>query len=150
MAGVRGESRHPGEFRNDQNWIASDPPDAPIEDARYVPPPPKPEMEEALRDLETFLHEEVTAPALLAALAHYQFEAIHPFGDGNGCIGRLLISILPPPADELAAASYLSAYFERSGSKYYVSLLRVTTHGDWHGWLVYFLKGVASTVQGRG
>ncbi len=143
MAGVRGESRHPGEFRNYQNWIASDP-HAPIEDARYVPPPPKPEMEEALRDLETFLHEKSQHPLLLAALAHYQFEAIHPFGDGNGRIGRLLISLLLHERGHLSQPLlYLSAYFERSGSEYYDRLLRVSTHGDWHGWLVYFLKGVA-------
>ena len=146
MEGVRGHERHPGAFRSYQNWIASDP-RAPIEEATYVPPPVL-EMEAALEDLETFLHSEDLSPLIIAALAHYQFEAIHPFGDGNGRIGRLLISLflharglLPQPL------LYLSAYFERSRSEYYARLLRVTTHGDWTGWLRYFLEGVR--VQGQ-
>jgi Fic family protein len=146
MEGVRGHERHPGSFRSYQNWIAREP-RAPIEEATYVPPP-VPDMERALQDLESFLHSEQLSPLIIAALAHYQFEAIHPFGDGNGRIGRLLISLflharglLPQPL------LYLSAYFERSRTEYYDRLLRVSTHGDWLGWLRYFLEGVR--VQGH-
>jgi Fic family protein len=141
MEGVRGGERHPGQFRSYQNWIAGDP-RAPIEEASYVPPP-VPQMTAALGELEKFLYDEQLPPLIIAALAHYQFEAIHPFGDGNGRVGRLLISLflharglLPQPL------LYLSAYFERTRSEYYERLLRVSTHGDWRGWLIYFLKGV--------
>jgi Fic family protein len=141
MDGVRGAGRHPGKFRSYQNWIARDP-QATIEDAAYVPPP-VPEMTEGLRDLEKFLHSDALSPLLIAALAHYQFEALHPFGDGNGRIGRLLISLvlyekglLPQPL------LYLSAYFERTRTEYYERLLRISTDGDWQGWLIYFLTGV--------
>ena len=141
MAGVRGAGRHPGHFRSYQNWIARDP-RAPIEDATYVPPP-KAEMADGLRELERFLNSDEISPLLIAALAHYQFEALHPFGDGNGRMGRLLISLilhekglLPQPL------LYLSAYFERTRTEYYERLLRVSTDGDWQGWLIYFLAGV--------
>jgi Fic family protein len=146
MEGVRGEARYPGEFRRYQNWIASDP-QAPIAEARYVPPPVA-EMRQALGALEKFLHSDELHPLLVAALAHYQFEAIHPFGDGNGRVGRLLISLLLHERGLLSQPLlYLSAYFERSGGEYYDRLLRVSTHGDWCGWIIYFLTGVA--VQAR-
>lgn len=146
MRGVRGHERHPGQFRTYQNWIGRDP-SAPIEEARYVPPP-VPEMRAALDDLEAFLHDETLPPLVVAALAHYQFEAIHPFGDGNGRIGRLLISLLLNERGLLPQPLlYISAYFERSGAEYYDRLLRVSTHGDWPGWLAYFLKGVAIQAQ---
>lgn len=141
MTGVRGERHHPGEFRSYQNWLTNDP-RAPIEEATFVPPPPQ-EMRAALGELESFLHAEEMSPLIMAALAHYQFEAIHPFGDGNGRVGRLLISLflharglLPQPL------LYLSAYFERTRPEYYGRLLRVSTDGDWVGWLSYFLEGV--------
>jgi Fic family protein len=146
MQGVRGQERHPGEFRTYQNYIASHA-GAPIEDAIYVPPP-IPEMTEALDNLERFLHTDGLSPLLVAAIAHYQFEAIHPFGDGNGRVGRLLISIvlherglLPQPL------LYLSAYFERTVAEYYDRLMRVTTHGDWTGWLTYFLTGISTQAH---
>ncbi len=146
MQGVRGHDRHPGRFRSYQNWIGRDP-GAPIEEARYVPPP-VPEMQVALSDFENFLHDKTLPPLVVAALAHYQFEAIHPFGDGNGRIGRLLISLLLHERGLLPQPLlYISAYFERSGVEYYDRLLRVSTHGDWHGWLTYFLKGVAIQAQ---
>lgn len=142
MRGVRGQERRPGEFRTYQNYIARHA-GAPIEDAIYVPPPVL-EMHQALDNLERFLHGEQLSPLLLAAVAHYQFEAIHPFGDGNGRVGRLLISVvlherglLPQPL------LYLSAYFERTVAEYYDRLMMVSTHGDWEGWLKYFLTGVA-------
>lgn len=141
MEGVRGEGRHPGEFRSYQNWIASEP-RAPIEQARYVPPPVD-EMEAALADLERFLHSDAFSPLLVAAIAHYQFEAIHPFGDGNGRVGRLLVPLFLHARDLLPQPLlYLSAFFERNRSEYYDRLLRVSTHGDWFGWLRYFLEGV--------
>jgi Fic family protein len=146
MRGVRGHERHPGSFRSYQNWIGRHP-GAPIEEARYVPPP-VPEMQTALKDFEKFLHDETLPPLIVAALAHYQFEAIHPFGDGNGRVGRLLISLLLHERGLLPQPLlYISAYFERSGAEYYDRLLRVSTHGDWHGWLTYFLKGVAIQAQ---
>jgi Fic family protein len=146
MQGVRGHDRHPGRFRSCQNWIGRDP-GAPIEEARYVPPPVT-EMQTALKDFEKFLHDETLPPLVVAALAHYQFEAIHPFGDGNGRVGRLLISLLLHERGLLPQPLlYISAYFERSGSEYHDRLLRVSTHGDWQGWLSYFLKGVAIQAQ---
>jgi Fic family protein len=146
MQGARGHERHPGRFRSYQNWIARGP-GAPIEEARYVPPP-VPEMRTALDDFERFLHDETLPPLVVAALAHYQFEAIHPFGDGNGRIGRLLISLLLHERGLLPQPLlYISAYFERSGAEYYDRLLRVSTHGDWLGWLVYFLDGVAMQAR---
>jgi Fic family protein len=141
MEGVRGEGRHPGKFRSYQNWIARDP-KAPIEDATYVPPPVV-EMKLALADLEKFLHNEALPPLMIAGIAHYQFEATHPFGDGNGRVGRLLISLLLHQRGLLPQPLlYLSAYFERTRTEYYERLLRVSTDGDWRGWLLYFLNGV--------
>jgi Fic family protein len=146
MRGVRGHDRHPGKFRTYQNWIGRDP-GAPIGEARYVPPPAT-EMRTALEDFERFLHDDSLPPLVLAALAHYQFEAIHPFGDGNGRIGRLLISLLLNERGLLPQPLlYISAYFERSGAEYYDRLLRVSTHGDWSGWLTYFLIGVETQAQ---
>jgi Fic family protein len=146
MRGVRGHERHPGRFRSYQNWIGRAP-GAPIAEARYVPPP-VPEMGGALVDLEKFLHNQTLPPLLVAALVHYQFEAIHPFGDGNGRVGRLLISLLLHERGSLPQPLlYISAYFERTGPEYYDRLLRVSTHGDWLGWLVYFLSGVEIQAQ---
>lgn len=146
MQDVRGHERHPGSFRSYQNWIGGTP-GAPIEEARYVPPPVN-EMEAALSDFETFLHDETLPPLIVAALAHYQFEAIHPFGDGNGRVGRLLISLLLHERGLLPQPLlYISAFFERSGAEYYDRLLRVSTHGDWLGWLIYFLTGVEVQAQ---
>jgi Fic family protein len=143
MDGVRGHDRHPGKFRTYQNFIGA-PQGA---EATYVPPP-APQMRELLDDLERFLHEDALRPLVQAAIVHYQFEAIHPFGDGNGRVGRLLIplflkdrGLLPQPL------LYLSAYFERSRSDYYDQLLRVSTHGDWNGWILYFLTGVSIQAQ---
>jgi Fic family protein len=145
MAGVRGQGRHPGEFRSYQNWIARNP-RAPISEA-YVPPP-IPEMKQALKDLESFLNREDLNPLLIAALSHYQFEAIHPFGDGNGRIGRLMISLLLHARGMLPQPLLnLSAYFERTRTDYYDGLLRVSMHGDWAGWLDYFLEGMALEAQ---
>jgi Fic family protein len=140
MRDVRGADQTPGQFRRSQNFIA--PPGTSIADAIYVPPPPS-EMKQGLADLERFLHDRTLPPLVQAALVHYQFEAIHPFRDGNGRVGRLLVSIflcerglLPRPL------LYLSAYFERTRADYYDLLLRVSTHGDRDSWVRYFLEGV--------
>ena len=138
LTGVRGGRLQPGEFRTYQNWIGG----ATARDAVYVPPPPGP-MRECLDDFERFLHDRAHRPLVQAAVVHHQFEAIHPFADGNGRVGRLLIllflaerGLLPRPL------LYLSAFFERTRSAYYDLLLRVSTHGDWDAWLRYFLEGV--------
>lgn len=143
MQGVRGRSRHPGEFRSYQNWIGGESGAS----ATYVGPP-VPAMHDLLNDLEVFFHDLTPRPLVQAAVIHYEFEAIHPFGDGNGRVGRLLIplflaerGILPQPL------LYLSAYFERRRTEYYDLLMRVSTHGDWDGWLRFFLEGVR--VQAR-
>jgi len=138
MQEVRGHERHPGEFRRYQNFIGG----ANGWDATYVGPP-VPQMRELLDDLERFLHEDSLRPLVQAAVLHYAFEAIHPFGDGNGRVGRLLLplflrdrKLLPQPL------LYLSAYFERNRVDYYDGLMRVSTHGDWDGWVRFFLNGV--------
>ena len=146
MAGVRGEHLTPGEFRRSQNWIGGF--GVGLKDAVYVPPP-VPEMKEALAALESYLHSDLAYPPLLQlGMIHYQFEAIHPFLDGNGRIGRLLITLLLVHWNLLPLPLlYLSAYFERNRQQYYDGLLAVSTRGDWNGWLRYFLAGVADQAQ---
>ena len=146
MEGVRGEHGTPGEFRRSQNWIG--PPGCSLQDATYVPPPVS-EMEEALGALERFLHQPCDWPPLARlGLVHYQFEAIHPFLDGNGRIGRLLITLLLC-AERLLPEPllYLSAYFESHRQDYYDLLLAVSREGAWETWLVFFLQGVAAQAQ---
>jgi Fic family protein len=142
MQGARGEHLTPGEFRRSQNWIG--PARCTLMEATYVPPPVE-EMEQALGQFEAYLHAPSTVPLLIRlATIHYQFEAIHPFLDGNGRIGRLLITLflckegaLPEPL------LYLSAYFERHRSEYYSLLLAVSQSGKWIDWISFFLRGVA-------
>jgi Fic family protein len=142
MSGVSGGYMTPGEFRTSQNWIG--PPGCTLNDATFVPPPLD-EMWTALDSFEKYLHSEDELPALVRlALVHYQFEAIHPFLDGNGRVGRLLISLLlhewkllPQPL------LYLSAYFESNRSSYYEKLLAVSREGMWEEWISFFLIGVA-------
>jgi Fic family protein len=142
MTGVRGEHRAPGEFRRSQNWIG--PPGCVLNDATYVPPPPT-EMSAALSALEKFLHAESSLPPLVRlGMIHYQFEAIHPFLDGNGRIGRLLLPLLLCAWDLLQQPLlYLSAYFEAHRQEYYDRLLAVSQRGEWEAWLRFFLTGVA-------
>lgn len=141
MEGVRGEHLTPGEFRRSQNWVGS--PGSTLETARFVPPPVD-EMNTALNDLEKYIHAPSELPSLVqAALIHYQFEAIHPFLDGNGRIGRLLITLLLTEWDLLSQPwLYLSAYFEMQRTAYYDNLLAVSQRGDWENWLSFFLKGI--------
>lgn len=142
MKGVRGDFATPGDFRRTQNWIGS--PGCTLNNATFVPPP-VPEMNSALADLERYIHADNQVPPLLrCAFLHYQFEAIHPFIDGNGRIGRLLmplylcaIGLLDQPL------LYLSAYFEKHRDDYYRQLLSVSREGTWEAWAVFFLTGVA-------
>lgn len=142
MTGVRGEHLTPGEVRTSQNWIG--PSGCTLNDAKFVPPPPE-EMHEALSDLEKFIHAPSPLPLVVRlALVHYQFETIHPFLDGNGRIGRLLIvlllcveKVLPQPM------LYLSAYFERNRQEYYRLLFEVSRDGKWQEWISFFLRGLA-------
>lgn len=146
MRGVRGEYATPGEFRRSQNWIGpagSSPTTAP-----YVPPPPA-EMLTALYAWETFLHERDRLPDLIqCALIHEHFEAIHPFLDGNGRVGRLLITLFLMERGRLSQPLlYLSAYIETHRQDYYDLLQKIRTHGDWASWLRFFLTGILTTAR---
>jgi len=142
MDGLAGEDLTPGEFRRSQNWIG--PPGCTLNQATYVPPPPE-ELMGTLGDLEKFWHAPSPLPFVVRlALIHYQFEAIHPFLDGNGRIGRLLLTLLLCTEKVLPQPMlYLSAYFERHRSEYYQRLLAVSQRGEWSAWLSFFLRGVA-------
>jgi len=141
MEGVRGERAIPGEFRQSQNWIG--PPGCTLNDATFVPPPVS-EMMETLDQLEKFLHAHVELPPLVElALIHYQFEAIHPFLDGNGRIGRLLITLFLCQQGILTKPLlYLSAFFEHRRQEYYERLLEVSQKGAWREWIEFFLQAV--------
>ena len=141
MKDVRGNTATPGEFRRSQNWIG--PPGSTPATASYIPPPPL-EMMECLGAWETFLHDRSLPPLVQIALAHSQFEAIHPFLDGNGRVGRLLITLFLVARDLLPSPLlYLSAFFDATRRDYYDRLNGVTREGAWGDWLVYFLSGVA-------
>lgn len=142
LAGVRGRERQPGELRSTQNWVGA--PGATIETATFVPPPPD-QVGPLLDDLERFVHEEPQIPPLLqSALLHYQFETIHPFLDGNGRLGRLLIVFFLVVRNRLPEPLlYLSPYFERRRDQYYAALQAVRERGDIDGWLAFFLDAVA-------
>lgn len=146
MQGVRGEQLSPGEVRRTQNWIG--PPGATLEAARFVPPPVE-EMHNCLKDLERFVHEESVLPPLVrVGLIHYQFETIHPFLDGNGRMGRLLIAFLLVNWNLLARPLlYLSNYFEANRQEYYDRLLAVSQRGEWETWMTFFLEGVRSQAD---
>lgn len=141
LAGVRGRERQPGELRTTQNWIG--PSGATIETATFVPPPPG-ELGGLLTDLERFVHEEPGLPPLVqAALLHYQFETIHPFLDGNGRLGRLLVVFFLVVRDRLPEPLlYLSPYFEAHRQQYYEALQGVRERGDFDHWLGMFLEAV--------
>lgn len=141
MQGVRGAHATPGEFRRVQNWIGAS--GCTQNTAKFVPPPPEYLMD-CLGALEHFLHDRQLPPLIHIALCHYQFEAIHPFLDGNGRVGRLLITLLLVEQDILPSPLlYLSAFFEATRSEYYHQLYSVSSQGAWQDWLVYFLNGVA-------
>ncbi|NEO37386.1 MAG: Fic family protein [Moorea sp. SIOASIH] len=146
MQGVRGSERDPGEFRSSQNWIG--PEGCSLKNATYVPPPPH-EMKQALDNLEKFLHDSKPIPALLKiGLAHAQFETVHPFLDGNGRTGRLLITFLLCEQNILKRPLlYISYYFKKYRSEYYDRLQAVRDSGNWEGWLKFFLRGVYEVAQ---
>ncbi len=146
MSRGRGADKTPGEFRRSQNWIGGTRPG----NARFVPPPPQ-EVEPCMAALESFIQvQSMDMPVLLkAALAHVQFETIHPFLDGNGRLGRLLIALLLHEAGALRQPLlYLSLYLKQHRSLYYELLGRVRTEGDWEAWVIFFLEGVEQTAQG--
>jgi Fic family protein len=146
MQGVRGEHATPGELRRSQNWIGS--PGCFPADAVYVPPPVE-EMHQALSDWEKYLHSNPMEPPLIqCALMHYQFEAIHPFLDGNGRIGRLLVTFFLCERGHLSQPLlYLSEFFEKNRAEYYSLLLRVSRKGDWKEWIDFFLRGLAVSAK---
>jgi Fic family protein len=141
----RGAAKNPGEFRREQNWLGGSRPSR----ARFVPPPWR-EVEPAMGHLEKFLQDDPAATPILikAALAHAQFETIHPFLDGNGRVGRLLITLLLCAEGVLRRPLlYLSLYFKRHREAYYDHLQRVRTHGAWEDWLRFFLDGVIDVAE---
>lgn len=146
LQGVRGGERTPGEFRRSQNWIGSA--NCTLAGAEYVPPPPH-QMKEGLNNLEKFLHDRSSLPVLIhCALAHAQFETIHPFLDGNGRMGRLLITFLLCERHILnRPLLYLSYYLKAYRAEYYDRLMAIRNRGDWEGWLKFFLRGVYEVSQ---
>lgn len=137
----RGSAKAPGEFRRSQNWIGGRRPGT----ARFVPPPPE-YLPDCLGNLETFLHDESVPLLIKAALSHVQFETIHPFLDGNGRVGRLLITLMLCAEGVLTEPMlYLSLYFKQERELYYDYLQRVRTEADWEGWIAFFLEGIYET-----
>lgn len=141
MNGVRGADKNPGEIRQSQNWIGGTRPG----NARFVPPPPH-ELAKLLTSFEKYIHSDCELPSIIkAGLVHVQFETIHPYLDGNGRIGRLLISILLEHWKLLPyPLLYLSLFFKRHRTEYYDRLSAVRTKGDWEGWVAYFLEAVTT------
>lgn len=142
LRGVRGSDKSPGEFRKTQNWIGT--PGCTLATATFVPPPAD-EMMSAMGDLESFFYRDDFTPALIKiAMIHAQFETIHPFLDGNGRVGRLLITFWLCQQEILSKPLlYLSYYFKQNRSEYYERLMNVRLHGDWENWIKFFLKGIA-------
>jgi len=138
---VRGADRYPGEFRKSQNWIG--PEGCTLANAKFVPPPVH-EMNESLGQLEKYMHENIRHPILVeCGLIHAQFETIHPFVDGNGRIGRLLITFLLCMNEVIAEPIlYLSYYFKKNRQEYYDKLMAIRTEGSWEEWLKFFLRGI--------
>ena len=146
LTGVRRGDRQPGELRRSQNWIG--PAGCTLQDATFVPPPPD-ELPRVLSELERFLHSSEPLPALVEiGLAHAQFETIHPFLDGNGRVGRLLITFLLCERDVLQQpVLYISHFFRKHRQRYYDTLQAIRTDGDWEAWLKFFLQGVAEVAD---
>jgi Fic family protein len=146
VAGARGGNQDPGHFRRSQNWIGGTRPG----NARFVPPPPD-VVGPAMSDLEKFLHDDPVATPILfkAALAHAQFETIHPFLDGNGRLGRLLVTLLLSGEGRVLSKPllYLSLYLKRNRDEYYERLQRVRTNGEWEEWTRFFLEGIVEVAN---
>jgi Fic family protein len=147
LRGGRGAKKQPGQFRRQQNFIAEAGARS-IEDATFVPPP-VPQMKDALHDFELFLHSDEELPVLVhVGIAHAQFETIHPFMDGNGRVGRLLVTFLLMHRGVLhRPLLYLSLFLKRHREEYYERLMYVRDEGDWEGWLEFFIRGVAETAE---
>lgn len=141
LQGVRGEGKNRGEFRHSQNWIG--PVGSTLKNAKFIPPSPF-DLEECMSDLEKYINEENSLDALIeAALIHYQFETIHPFLDGNGRVGRILITLYLISKNKIKYPSlYLSYYLKRNQWEYYDRLSNVRKNNDYIGWINFFLKGV--------
>lgn len=145
LSDVRGGNRNPGELRQIQNWIG--PAGCTIKDASFVPPPPQ-QVQDVLGDLESFLHDESLPVLIQIGLAHAQFETIHPFLDGNGRVGRLLISFLLYEREILQTpVLYISHYFKRHRQEYYDRLQATRERGDWESWLKFFLEGITEVAK---
>ena len=142
----RGSDKSPGEFRKSQNWIGT--PGCSLKGASFIPPPP-PEMNTALHTLENYLHRDTDLPLLVKiAMVHAQFETIHPFLDGNGRVGRLLITFLLCHAKVLRRPLlYLSYFFKQRRSEYYEKLDAIRFDGDWEGWVLFFLQGIVEVSR---
>ncbi len=145
LTGVRGADKSPGEFRTSQNWIGGA--NASLAQASFVPPPPD-EMRTALDNFESFLHDDSLPALIQCGLAHAQFETIHPFLDGNGRVGRLLITFLLCHREVLhRPLLYISYYLKRNRAEYYDRLTAIREQGHWEGWLQFFLRGVIETAN---
>lgn len=146
LQGVRGSRLTPGELRTSQNWIG--PAGCTLNEASFVPPPPE-VVPEALSDLERFLHGDDNLPTLIKiGMAHAQFETIHPFLDGNGRVGRLLVTFLLCNSGVLhKPVLYLSHYFKRHRQAYYDRLQAIRDSGDWEGWIIFFLQGIVEVSR---
>lgn len=145
LKGVRGRDKTPGAFREDQNWIGRY--GDPIEKARFVPPNPV-VLQTELGVWEQYIAREDEDPILQTAIAHAQFEILHPFKDGNGRIGRMLIPLILYQRKALSRPMfYMSEYLEEHRSEYYDRLLAITEEGDWHGWILFFLNGVVLQAE---
>ncbi len=146
MGNVRGDEKNPGEFRRSQNWIG--PAGSTLKDARYIPPNVE-DMTETMSDLEKFINATVKIdPPIKIALIHYQFETIHPFLDGNGRIGRLLINLFLLDQKILSSESlYISYYLKRNRIEYYDRLMEVRNKGNYEHWIKFFLKGIVESAD---
>lgn len=145
LKGVRGRDKMPGKFRDDQNWIGRR--GDPIEKARFVPPSPL-VLNSALEEWQTYIGLTTEDPVLQTAVAHAQFEILHPFKDGNGRIGRMLIPLVLYQRRALSRPMfYMSEYLEAHRDDYYDRLLGITAHKDWHGWLTFFLQGMVEQAE---
>ncbi|WGL61537.1 Fic family protein [Pigmentibacter sp. JX0631] len=146
LKGVRGSKKTPGEFRTNQNWIGNI--NSTLSNAEFVPPPPE-EVNKHMSELENYIHSDDDLPALIkAALIHAQFETIHPFLDGNGRLGRLLITFVLCSWNTIEKPLlYLSYFFKAHRTEYYARLMDIRNKGDWEGWIKFFLRAVAETAK---
>ena len=146
LRGVRGQNRAPGQFREAQNWIG--PAGCSIEEVTYIPPPAN-LVEDLLADMEWFIHKDEQFPVLIrAALVHQFFESVHPFWDGNGRVGRLLITLMLLDNGRLQKPTlYLSDYFKRHRAEYYETLQRIHDEDDLEGWIEFFLRGIRQVAE---